>query len=191
MKSIVVFLLVIGLCLRVAAQDIFNPPTNKRNIEAKFIDDYLRIDGKLTDNEWGQAAKKSSFTQIEPNQGDAPQLNTSVSILFNSKYLYLGFFCADSNGIEGVRTPDMRRDFDEYIHDFCGVSIDAFRDERSAMVFETNPFSAQRDLQSVDDRLNDLAWDGYWKARTNRTDTGLDSRNANSMGYFEVSKRRG
>ena len=40
------------------------------------------------------------------------------------------------------------------------------------MAFTTNAYGVQRDLLVFDDVLADLDWDGLWKVRTNRTDSG-------------------
>lgn len=153
-------------------QEIFPPPVEKLTIKAIKINGNLTIDGKLDETEWLQATSATNFTQVEPNQGDSVHLYTHVKILYNDQFLYIGAFCEDSLGKKALRVPDLRRDFNYFTHDLFGVSIDAFNDERNALVFQTNPYGAQRDLQSFDDQLYDIDWDGYWKVRTTRTDSG-------------------
>jgi len=154
------------------AQDVFQPSANKVFIEAVKIDKALNIDGKLDEQEWKSANLAQRFIQIEPNQGDSVSFNTDVKILFNQDYLYVSAFCRDPLGKKGIRVPDLRRDFDYYSNDIFGLSIDAFKDERNSISFQTNPYGAQRDLQSFDDVLYDRDWDGLWKVRTTRSDSG-------------------
>lgn len=53
-----------------------------------------------------------------------------------------------------------------------GLNLDPFLDKRNAIVFQTNPYGVQRDLLAFDDAFFDREWDGYWKVRTTRTDSG-------------------
>jgi hypothetical protein len=52
------------------------------------------------------------------------------------------------------------------------MAIDGFNDGRNAMVITTNPHGVQRDFLSFDATLIDLDWDGLWKVRTSRSDSG-------------------
>ena len=68
--------------------------------------------------------------------------------------------------------PNFKRDFSAQAHDLFGVVIDGFNDQRNTASFWTNPYGTQRDLLSFDDLLYDNDWDGLWKVRTTRTDSG-------------------
>lgn len=172
MKKLLYPWLLLAFSLPALAQDIFLPPTEKVEISAIKILEHLTIDGKLDEPAWRLAPVATGFTQVEPNQGDSVHLQTEVKILYNDQFLYIGAFCQDSLGKKALRVPDLRRDFNYFTHDLFGVSIDAFQDQRNALVFQTNPYSAQRDLQAFDDQFYDRDWDGYWKVRTTRTDSG-------------------
>lgn len=169
------FLLVI-LCSGFAtlAQDavIFRPDTLRRTLEAVPVSGNLRIDGQLNEAIWQTAKPSPSFIQIEPNQGAAPGLYTNVKALYNKQFLYLGVFCYDSAGKKAIRATDFKRDFNNRQHDHLAFSFDGFNDHRNAMAFYTNAYGVQRDLLSFDDINYDLDWDGLWKVRTTRTDSG-------------------
>ncbi|MFM8347628.1 MAG: hypothetical protein ACKOAR_06245, partial [Bacteroidota bacterium] len=47
-----------------------------------------------------------------------------------------------------------------------------FNDKRNAMAFAVNPYGVQRDLLSFDDTYYDVDWDGVWRVRTTRIDSG-------------------
>jgi len=155
-------------------QKIFEPPTpeEKLVIEATQITTNLSIDGKLDESAWQQAKTYQKFTQVEPLQGNPSQFVTKVKILYNKKYLYIGAFCQDSLGKKGIRVPNLQRDFSWGSGDLFGVVIDAFRDERNSISFQTNPYGARRDMQVFDSNIFDNDWDGFWKVRTTRTDQG-------------------
>ena len=156
------------------AQDavIFRPDSLRRTLEAVPVSGNLRIDGQLNEAIWQSAKPSPSFIQIEPNQGAAPGLYTNVKALYNKQFLYLGVFCYDSAGKKAIRATDFKRDFNNRQHDHLAFSFDGFNDHRNAMAFYTNAYGVQRDLLSFDDINYDLDWDGLWKVRTTRTDSG-------------------
>ncbi|CCH00765.1 hypothetical protein FAES_2756 [Fibrella aestuarina BUZ 2] len=157
-----------------AAQDqpIFQPDSVKRVVVATPIQTQLRVDGRLDEAAWQQAVPANRFTMIEPVQRDRANHDTDIRLLFNQQYLYIGAFCRDSLGRRSIRATDLRRDFSFRSHDYIGISIDGFNDRRNAMMFMTNPYGTQRDLLSFDDLLYDTDWDGLWRVRTTRTDSG-------------------
>jgi len=57
-------------------------------------------------------------------------------------------------------------------HDLITLTFDGFNDKRNAMCFASNAFGVQRDYLSFDDLYYDVDWDGLWKVRTTRTDSG-------------------
>lgn len=168
------FLFTLLFVMKSFGQDaaIFPPPQTKRFIEAVRTDANLRIDGQMDEAIWKRAYRISDFVQVEPYQGERATQQTQLSVLYNDKFLFFGIMCGDSLGKKAVRAIDFKRDFDFRQHDLINLSIDGFRDARNAMVFATNPYGVQRDLLAFDDTYYDLDWDGLWKVRTSRTDTG-------------------
>lgn len=136
------------------------------------IESKLNVDGKITEHEWGLADSISGFFQIQPLQGANANPDTKVKILYNTHFLYIAAFNKDSLGKKSIRVPDLSRDFQFTQNDMFGVSLDPFLDKRNAVVFQTNPHGAQRDLLAFDDQLFDRDWDALWRVRTHRTDSG-------------------
>ncbi len=151
---------------------IFQPVQPPKQIQAVRTTGPLTVDGRLDEADWQGAPSATGFFQAQPEQGKTPVNNTRIRVLFDSKNIYIGAFCPDSLGRKALRVPDLRRDFDYFANDLVGVSFDPFLDQRNAQAFQTNPFGAQRDLLCTDDALFDRDWDGYWKVRTTRTDSG-------------------
>ena len=152
--------------------EIFKPDSVRKEIEAVEITVSLRIDGLLNEPEWQQAKASPRFTQIEPYQGAAPNFETFVKVLYNKQYLYFGVFSKDSLGKKAIRATDFKRDFNYMAHDLVNLSFDGFNDNRNAMCFAANAYGVQRDYLSFDDLYFDVDWDGLWRVRTNRTDSG-------------------
>ncbi len=162
------------MCIHTLAQDAtsFKPDSVKRTLQAAQIHRTIRIDGVMDEAEWSKAAVSSQFVMIEPQQGGHPNFVTKVRALFNRQFLYFGIYCQDTLGRKGIRATDFKRDFNIRQHDIISLSFDGFNDNRNAMTFVSNPYGVQRDLLSFDDIYYDIDWDGLWKVRTSRTDSG-------------------
>jgi len=150
----------------------FAPIDLPKTMRATKANTRILIDGKLTEAEWKLADSISNFFQIQPLQGSAANPDTKVKVLYDDKFLYIGSFNYDSLGKKGIRVPDLSRDFSFGTNDIFGISLDPFLDKRNAIVFQTNPHGAQRDLLAFDDQLFDRDWDALWRVRTQRTDSG-------------------
>jgi len=151
---------------------VFKPDSVKKEMIATKISGQLHIDGILNEEEWKWAKPSPEFVQVEPQQGKAPNQKTETKVLFNRQYLYFGIIAHDSGGRKAIRATDFRRDFSVRSHDHVALSLDGFNDHRNAMAFLANPYGVQRDLLVFDDIFTDLDWDGLWKVRTTRTDSG-------------------
>lgn len=131
----------------------------------------ISIDGNLNEPDWQNAPVIKSFKQVEPYQGTDARFDTEVKILFDDKNIYFGAFAKDSSK-SNIRVQDLSRDFSFEDNDLFGIAIDPFNNKRNAIAFQVTPYGTQRDLQSFDDFIFDLDWDGLWYAKTNITDNG-------------------
>jgi hypothetical protein len=172
LKKLLILLCCMPMTLLAQDAEIFNPNPVKVKFEASEIKVNLKIDGQLKDEEWSLAKPFDEFVEVDPFQGARPKHKTVAKALFNNQYLYIGIFNKDTLGKKSVRVIDFKRDFNTRTSDYIGMGIDGFNDERNAMVFTTNPHGVQRDFLSFDASLIDLDWDGLWKVRTTRSDSG-------------------
>jgi len=159
---------------KLLAQDaeFFKPDSIRRTIAAVQINGYLKVDGLLNESEWNLVKPSHPFTQIEPYQGRPASQQTDIKFLYNRQFLYVGVFSHDPLGKKAIHATDFLRDFDYLRHDLITLSFDGFNDRRNAMSFATNAYGVQRDYLSFDDLYYDIDWDGLWRVRTNRTDSG-------------------
>ncbi|MFT4024413.1 MAG: DUF5916 domain-containing protein, partial [Flavihumibacter sp.] len=151
---------------------IFKPDSIRKELVATRIYTTLKIDGRLNETEWQLAPASPPFTQIEPVQGHPAAAPTAVKILYNRHYLYIGAFMQDSLGRKAIRATDFKRDFNFQTHDLLNIGFDGFNDQRNSMSFATNAYGVQRDYLGFDALYYDIDWDGLWKVRTSRTDSG-------------------
>ena len=170
--SIAIFLVLVELSAFAQQTDLIQPDSIKKVLEALEVEGTIKVDGKLSELAWQKVKPSPRFTQVDPYQGADPNFNTKVKVLYNQKYLYVGVICLDSLGKDAIRATDFKRDFNFQTHDLITLCFDGFNDERNAMSIAVNPYGVQRDYLSFDALYYDIEWDGLWRTRTSRTDTG-------------------
>lgn len=119
------------------------------------------IDGILDETCWDDAAVITEFTQVSPNEGDAPSQLTKVHLLYDSDNIYVGVMCYDDN-TTNIMASQMQRDARLGSDDSIAISFDTYHDHRNGYFFQTNPLGAKRDGMIEDNRLFMLEWDGIW-----------------------------
>jgi len=124
----------------------------------------IRIDGKLDESAWQDAAVLDRFIQREPHAGQPSSERTEVRILSDEHNLYIGFRCWDSD-VRDVVANEMRRDITLLNNDCVEIFLDTYHDHRTAFYFSTNPLGAQRDgiiTANLSDEEQNWDWNGVW-----------------------------
>ncbi|MDH5642897.1 MAG: carbohydrate binding family 9 domain-containing protein [Gemmatimonadota bacterium] len=104
----------------------------------------IRIDGRLDEEIWRNAAVITGFTQYEPVEGIPATENTEVYVVYSSDAIYFGIRAFDSE-------PDLilarlgERDRSVFGDDWVRIMLDTFNDQRQAYVFYVNPLGIQTD----------------------------------------------
>jgi hypothetical protein len=130
-----------------------------RTLTAGRVESQIVIDGILDEREW---------SLVEPATE-----RTEVRLLYDDEYLYLGIYCFDSAGREGITVTDITRDYGVPDNDHLGVIFDTFDDNRNGLAFGTNPVGAKRDVQVTQDgERTNVNWDTIWHVKTQITDSG-------------------
>lgn len=139
--------------------------------EATRASDVISLDGHLDDVAWREAAPITSFTQIDPFEGEPGSERTEVRILYDDDALYVGALLYDRSPLSTRlgRRDAFLRDSDWFI-----VSLDSYDDNRTAYRFQVNPSGVRSDevLSGGQDHRGDDSWDPVWQAATARTETG-------------------
>jgi hypothetical protein len=165
---------VLGVELTLGQEDSVATTPSDFNITAVQIeDDRIKIDGELNEAEWNLAEPVGDFIQNEPLPGRPATEQTEVRLLYDSKNLYIGAYCFDSESPGGLVAKELTRDFSPRDSDVFHIALDTFNDNRNSFGFGTNPGGAKRDLQSGGDgqRFN-RDWDAIWEVRTKVTEEG-------------------
>lgn len=66
-----------------------------RKIDAMQVSELIKIDGKLDESSWAKADRSDSFVDLIT--GKPTHLNTHVSVLWDEKYLFIGYQIEDPN----------------------------------------------------------------------------------------------
>lgn len=154
------------------------PQTEARVANAARAEHPPKIDGSLEDPVWANAPVISDFRQHEPLETQPATEKTEVRILYDSRHVYFGIHCYDSNPKAIVAT-QLRQDLSQDLDDNFEVVIDPTLSHRNAYVFEVNPLGTQRDGEIVEERappqtdsIVDSSWDGLWMSAARITTDG-------------------
>ncbi len=128
------------------------------------------IDGKLNDVIWKGENWSTDFIQREPNENIAPTEQTAFKIAYDSKYLYIGFKCFDSETDKIVNRMSRRDGFDG---DYVEVIIDSYHDLRSAFSLTITSASVKGDkIISLNGMNEDATWNPIWYAESDANEEG-------------------
>lgn len=174
MKRLLILFTFLAQVFSLSAQqaDNFPPPQTPPEIKAVRTDEAIKVDGKLLESVWQKAPLVDDFFRMEPRQGGEYQHKTEVRLLFDEKSLYVGVFCEDSLGKNGVRVQDLRRDFLYGENDIFYLQLDPQNLKQYCVSFQTTPYGNQRDAQVFNDNNVDNDWNALWSVRTHQTDSG-------------------
>ncbi len=138
-------------------------------VKAVKIDRDIDLTGKLTDPLWRLAPRVHLNYEIQPgNNTPAPQ-KTTVLVLYNSRYLYLGFSCRDTAPSK-IRAHITDRD-NAFNDDFVGAIIDPYQDHQRAYEVFENPFGVQMDGMRNGNN-EDMSFDMIWYSKASLNDSG-------------------
>jgi hypothetical protein len=128
------------------------------------------IDGDVTDPAWRQGARAVTF--YDPQSGKPAPDQTEAFLLYDQKYVYVAFYCHDSQPAaivarETVRDADMEND------DTVRITLDPFltRKYEDYSVFVVNPIGTRHTYQGGG-RAGKAEWQGDWMAATKRVQDG-------------------
>lgn len=131
------------------------------SLPAHRITAAIRVDGRLDEDAWRDAAAAGRFTQESPHHGQDATSPTEVRVLYDDQYLYVGARMRHAPGAGGVTGLVHRRDRDS-ASDWFGVAIDSVHDHRTAHEFRVNAAGVQRDVLLYADTSSDDTWDAVW-----------------------------
>jgi Domain of unknown function (DUF5916)/Carbohydrate family 9 binding domain-like len=145
--------------------------TGQKRVMAVRTSEAPVIDGVLDEAAWEGASAIDDFSQTDPIEGGAPTERTEVRILFDSKNLYFGIRCFDSEP-EKILASQLRRDASANSDDRVQITLDPFYSRRDGYLFSVAAAGAKRDALVENNRNRRFDWDGIWYAKTTRDAQG-------------------
>lgn len=128
----------------------------------------LTIDGSITESAWHTAEIANDFKVSEARL--SPTAKTEVRVLSDDKYLYFAFRNFDDNPdlVTAIKT---LRDGGLGTDDSVSVSIDSYKDHKTAVIYSLNAIGTKDD-QLPGGGTKKVQWKGDWKGAAVRTDYG-------------------
>ena len=137
-----------------------------QTVEAMRVQTPPRVDGKLTEAVWSAGPMVTGLTQREPEEGAPAIENTEVRFAYDDDALYIGarMFSANPAAIRALVTRRDREGSSERIV----VSLDTYRDRRTAYTFSVTPAGVRIDYyhSSDDEDDTDSDYNPVWEAAT-------------------------
>ncbi|MGZ4811965.1 MAG: DUF5916 domain-containing protein [Terriglobales bacterium] len=120
-----------------------------------------------------ELTKVSGFIQNQPSDGQPATQRTEAYLGYDSTNIYVAFVCEDQSpgAIRGHltrREPSTPFDAEDYVE----ITLDTFRDQRHAFVFDINPRGVQADALRTEGQGNDYSWDTVWNSWSRVTERG-------------------
>lgn len=126
----------------------------------------LRLDGRLDDAAWSRARPATGFVQREPAEGQPASEETEVRFAYDDDALWIGarMRSADPAAIRALVTRRDREGSSEQLL----VSLDTYRDRRTAYTFGVTPAGVRVDYYHSSDfeDSRDYGFDPVWEAET-------------------------
>lgn len=139
-------------------------------IHAARTTEPIKLDGVIDEIAWTAAPVFTQFVQFFPDNGAAATERTELRILYDDKYLYVGFVCFDSEPDQIIQRLG-RRDKPP-ASDNVTIGIDSSHDHRTAYTFNVNAAGVLQDAVIYDGTNSTTDWDTVWDARVSRRADG-------------------
>jgi hypothetical protein len=129
----------------------------------------IRIDGKLGDTGWREAAKAANFAEHRPGDQTKPPVETYSLITYDDRNLYVAFMCYDDPKAVRASIADRER-----VHgdDNICLCLDTYGDAAWAYTLNVNPYGVQADALWNPNTGEDSGIDLIWESAAQITDSG-------------------
>ena len=154
----------LALAVPAAAQPSAEAAPGPSRAVALQVQDAPALDGRLDDAAWRDARWISDFVLREPEEGGAPAGRTEIAFLVDDGALYVGARMHGAAPGDVVR--QLARRDREGISEEIAVSLDTYRDRRTAYTFAVSSAGTRIDYHHPSDDRDSRAYsfDPVWEA---------------------------
>ena len=118
------------------------------------------IDGKLDDAVWDIVEWGANFIERIPDENTPPSEQSKFKIIYDAKYLYVGFRAYDKSPDSIVKRLGRR---DSFEGDWVSISLDSYHDLRTTFGFIVSASGVKSDYFGSENGNNeDTSWDPIW-----------------------------
>jgi hypothetical protein len=146
-------------------------------LQAVKTNQSIKIDGRLDDAAWAQAAVVDGFIQNFPVFGQPASQKTTVKILYDNSAIYIGAYLYDDPAL--IRKQITQRDAEQQTDvDFFSVFFDTYHDHQNGFQFLVTSANVQTDarlgpnLGGSFGQYGDKTWDAVWESNVSTTADG-------------------
>lgn len=153
-------------------QDSVYTKVPKRVYTTKALDTLPppHIDGIPDDEGWNIVEWTGDYIENDPDENTPPGQQTKFKIVYDQKFLYIGFRCYDTEP-EKIEKRLSRRD--GFSGDWVEVNIDSYLDRRTGFSFTLSAAGVKGDEFISDNGRNwDTSWNPIWYAKTHIDEEG-------------------
>ncbi len=167
------------------------PPAAHAELKRAVSD--IKIDGRLDERAWENAALLEILYEWEPGDNTPAPVKTEVLLTYDLHKFYIGFRCFDPEPHK-IRAHLMDRDaVDTFIQDdHISFMLDTFNDERRAFQFRVNPLGVQADANLSElEGYEDFSWDAIWESAARIDESGYTVEVAIPFHQLRFAKKEG
>ena len=151
--------------LQAEVMDVLENPI----LEINRVHNAIKIDGNLTELEWGKAKGTDYFLEIEPGENIIPAEKTEVKVTYDDQNLYVAFWAYAHP--EDIRASYQNRDR-AWMDDFVAIFLDTYGDANAGTMIGSNPYGIQMDALNNGNGNDDPSFDLVYKSQGKITDEG-------------------
>jgi hypothetical protein len=142
-----------------------------KSIAAVYTSDPPRIDGKLDDAAWRNAAIVDDLHMVVPNEYAAPSEESRIYVLYDEHTLYFGARFSDREP-DRVTAKLLRQGDLSWGEDGFSVILDPFNQGRNGYIFDVNPNGVRSQALYTDVTEQNWNWQAIWHGAAMRDDHG-------------------
>jgi hypothetical protein len=146
------------------------PPRAVPTLRAVRTSEAIRLDGRLDEAVWSEAAAFDAFRQSDPTEGAPGSERTEVRVVYDDGALYVGLRLHDREPKRIVRRLARRDEGADA--DRVTVYLDPHHDRQTGAQFEVSAANVQGDAAIFNDSWTDSSWDGVWESAVALDDEG-------------------
>jgi hypothetical protein len=171
MKAALLLAFVVG---NAVPPEIYHGRENRIAVRTPRLSHEARLDGRLDEAVWAEAAVLTGFSQYRPVDGLAAEDSTEILVWYAEHEIFFGIRAFEPHGLVNATLADRDRIGGD---DHVQLLLDTFNDRRRALVFSVNPLGVQADgvlTEGENHGQVDLSPDFVYESRGRVTEWGWE-----------------